>query len=286
MALKSYTSYQQQLQILEKHGCVIGNKADCIKRLAEIGYYRLSAYFAPFRNPDKSFKAGTSFEAILRVYEFDKKLRLILFSAIEDIEIFLRSSLSQMHADRHGALGYIDTHNFSNAHDHARFMGHVNAAISNNCHVTFVKHHLTKYNGQFPIWVVIHLFTFGMLSYFYSDLPTQEQKYIASNCFKLNYKDLRSWLRCCTDLRNICAHYDRLYYRIFTTIPAGFNNLPLNVRTRLWGTMLVLRELYPDADKWNMETVPELKRLFKKYKQNVNLYHLAFPKDWAKLIRK
>jgi hypothetical protein len=35
---------------------------------------------------------------------------------------------------------------------------------------------LDNYGGQFPVWVITELFTFGMLSYFYGDLPTPDQK--------------------------------------------------------------------------------------------------------------
>jgi abortive infection bacteriophage resistance protein len=82
---------------------------------------------------------------------------------------------------------------------------------------------IENYGGQFPVWVITELFTFGMLSYFYGDLPTPDQKQIAKDVFGAIPKNLVSWLRCCTDLRNICAHYGRLYFRIFTAIPA---NLP------------------------------------------------------------
>ena len=69
-------------------------------------------------------------------------------------------------------------------------------------------------------WVICELFTFGMLyATFYNDLTTADKKEFAG----AQYKEMVSWLRCCTDLRNVCAHYGRLYFRIFTAMPSGFS---------------------------------------------------------------
>nr|WP_252725414.1 Abi family protein [Acinetobacter indicus] len=61
--------------------------------MAKYGYYRLSAYWYPYRirsgnNVLDRFKPGTSFEKIVQLYEFDTELRLQIFGAIEIIETF------------------------------------------------------------------------------------------------------------------------------------------------------------------------------------------------------
>lgn len=117
-----------------------------------------------------------------------------------------------------------------------------------------------------------------MTSYFYSNLLTPDQKAIAKQ-YKVNYRVLRSWLRCLTDLRNICAHYGRLYYRIFTASPAGIQ-LSEDKKRRLWGLMLVMKEIYPDEKQWQVDFLPSLKEVFREYQEFINLNHLAFPKDW------
>lgn len=292
--LKDPTSAAEQIEILKQHGCIVADAELATRWLASVGYYRLSAYFLPFKQPSGMFCPNTSgmfcpnttFENIVLVYEFDRRLRSIIFSAVEEIEIHFRTALSEFHAAKYGALGYTDVQNFAKAHNHNVFMQKIVSAVSGNCKVPFVKHHITHYAGQFPVWVVVQIFTFGMLSYFYYGLTAQDQKSVAKSCFGVNYKTLQSWLHCCTDVRNICAHYDRLYYRVFTTIPAGFNNVPLSAKTRLWGVMLVLKELYPSADKWNSEILSPLETLFKEYACDINLYHLAFPQDWATQLKK
>lgn len=67
--------------------------------LMNIGYHRLSAYIFPFYKSPKSdleLKEGTTFEQVLTLYRFDKKLRILLFNEIEKIEVAIRSVLSNM----------------------------------------------------------------------------------------------------------------------------------------------------------------------------------------------
>ena len=132
---------------------------------------------------------------------------------------------------------------------------------------------------------IMELFTFGMLSRFYGDLKTADQKMIAQNLYNTTPKNIISWLHCCTDLRNICAHYGRLYYRIFPSVPGGLNILE-PAKRRLWGCVLALRALYPDENKWNNEVVLELEALINEYLPDISLYRMAFPSDWSKKLRK
>ena len=283
--VKKPTTIEEQINILKRHGCFVSDEAFCRQILESISYYRLSAYFLPFKTDSGMYKEGTSFHRVYRIYEFDRKLRAILFSALEEVEIYLRSRVSSFHAHKYGSIGYLDESSFSGRHDHTRFQDRIELEIKNNQKILFVKHHVDNYDGKFPLWVIFELFTFGMLSYFFTDLKTQDKKNLASKLYNTVPQNIISWLRCCTDLRNICAHYGRLYYRIFPAAPGG---LPLSnaARHRLWGAVCALRQLYPDKNKWNYEVLASLASLFEEYNGDISLYHLAFPNDWSKQLRK
>jgi hypothetical protein len=68
-------------------------------------------------------------------------------------------------------------------------------------------------------------------------------------------------------------------------MPSGFS-ISAPVKRRLWGAMLSVKALYPSAEKWNSEFMPEIEALFEEYKDDINLYHLAFPNDWAAQLKK
>lgn len=279
--VKQPASYDEQIKKLVNHGCIVSDKEKCKEALQGVGYYRLSAYFLPFRKSDGSYRTDITFEKIYRIYEFDRKLRNLIFSAIEVIEIHLRSTLSYYHAHKYGSSGYLDANNFNQKHNVEKFRNTIQKEIESNKNVLFVKHHIDRYDGQFPLWVVFELFTFGMLSYFYNDLHTADKKALMG----VHYKNAVSWLRCCTDLRNICAHYGRLYYRIFSAVPAGLQ-LKESEGRRLWGALLAVKELYPSVNQWNNGFVVSLESLLSEYIDSVSLSHMAFPEDWSAKLRK
>jgi abortive infection bacteriophage resistance protein len=284
--IKPPTTYNQQLEKLRSRGCQISDVPSCEKILSRINYYRFSAYFLPFKKADGNYLPGTNFNAVYQIYEFDRKLRNLLFAAIEEVEIYLRARFAYYHAHKYGALGYMDAVNYNNRHCHVRFEALIEAEIRNNHKVLFVRHHVNNYEGRFPVWVAVELFTFGMLSYFYGDLPASDQKLIAKTSFGTIPKNLISWLRCCTDLRNICAHYGRLYFRLFTAVPANIPGLEKTAERRLFGAVLALKALYPDIDKWNTEICPALCSLIKSYSYVIQPDHIGFPADWSSKILK
>lgn len=284
--LKPPTTYNQQVQKLRSRGCKIGDEPFCVKVLSQVNYYRFSGYFLPFRKPDGNYLPGTDFNTIYQIYEFDRHLRSLLFAVIEEIEISLRAKFAYYHALNYGPNGYMNPANYNYRHDHSTFKEKIETEIEKNKKSLFVGHHLKNYDGQFPIWVITELFTFGMLSYFYSDLPTPDQKQLARYLYNTTNMNLISWLRCCTDIRNICAHYGRLYFRIFPAIPANLSGLEKNIERRLFGVILVLKTLYPDTDKWNIETYEELKKLIASYSNVINLNHIGFPTDWESRLKK
>ncbi len=119
--LKKPTTYEEQLNILRERGIVIRDEAQCIRILESVNYYRMTAYFLPFKQPDGTYMEGTSFLRMYHLYEFDRRLRGILFSAVEDVEVFLRSQISYFHAHKYGEVGYMDPANFSPRHDAEKF---------------------------------------------------------------------------------------------------------------------------------------------------------------------
>ena len=281
--IKKATTYDQQLQILSDRGIIIDDPEKCRRILQNINYYRMTAYFLPFKISDKQYIPGTSMMRVYRIYEFDRKMRRILFSPLEEVEIYFRARLAYLHGHKYGETGYLDSQNYRPKHNHQKFIEKLNNEISSNATVPFVQHHLTKYNGVFPVWAAMELFTFGMLSFFYADLRSADQKEIAKS-FHTSPDNIRSWLICCSTLRNICAHYGRLYYSLFANIPANIADINGSNR-RLFGAIQALRALYPDSDKWNSEFIPTLDALISEYSDSINLKHIGFPVNWRTILK-
>lgn len=278
--------YEEQLEKLKKRGCIINDDKKCISILKSINYYRLSAYFLPFKLDDGNYEEGLSFERVFSIYEFDRKLHGILFNALEETEIFLRSKIAYFHAHKYGALGYMDKANFSvKAELHENFIENFKREIDKNKNILFVKHHIDKYGGEFPIWAASEMFTFGMLSKFFANMTWQDRENLSNDIYKTKIKYVGSWLRCCTDLRNICAHYGRLYFRTFSAAPSGIDNLEEKSKRKLFGAILSLKKLYPFKDKWDNETLKKLMSLVDEHKSDIDLEHIGFSYNWIEELK-
>ena len=101
-ALKSFTSYAEQLQRLRLRGLEITNDAQALNILRLLGNYRLSGYYYPLRNTNPvghpgrqdSFKPGSSFELISELTSFDKRLRMQLLYGLETVELAVRVAIA------------------------------------------------------------------------------------------------------------------------------------------------------------------------------------------------
>lgn len=283
--LKSPKTYSEQVEIIRAKGFIIDNDVDCITFLKQANYYRLSAYFLSFRKKDGTYFAGINFSRIQRIYNFDSQIRMLLFQTIEQIEFYMRTTLSYYLAHKYGTLGYLDNNTYSGKHNADKFNEKVDQCIQENRRTLVVKHHQERYGGQFPIWVIIEFFSMGMLSYCYGDLKSEDQKIIARDAFSSSPACINSWLRCITDLRNRCAHYSRLYFWTFPAIPLTPKGSSFKMDRKLFSQIMMLKYLYPDKNVWNAKFVIEIETLIKEYLPDISLKHIGFPENWEELLR-
>lgn len=284
MEVKQPISFAQQAARIQSRGFLLTDTDTCIKFLQEANYYRLSAYLLPFRLADGTYIQGIPLARIKRIYEFDSHIRALIFQAIEHIEFYLRTQLSYDSGHRYGALGYCNPANYSSRHNAEKFHQKLQDCIRSNQNSLVVRHHMQKYDGNFPIWVMIEYFSMGMLSYFYGDMKPQDQKRIAKQAFHTVPACLRSWLRCVTDLRNRCAHYSRLYFWNFTAIPKTPKSEEYSMDRSLFSQIMVLKYLYPDRDLWNRSFRVEITALIEAYLPDIDLSHIGFPDNWSALL--
>ncbi len=286
MELKKPTTFEEQVELLQKKNITVANKLSCIDFLSKTNYYRLSGYYLPFiRKDNEKCFVSLEFERIQNIYNFDAQLRNLLSSIIEKIEIYIRTQLAYFHAHTYGAEGYMDASSFNIRHNHAAYIRHVEICISENSNTFIVKHHKKKYDGHIPIWAIIDFFSMGMLSYFYRGMKNCDKAQIAANIFGVNYQTMESWLRCLTDLRNRCAHYSRLYYWIFPAIPKMPSKEKYIPTRRLFAQIYMLKLMYPDKENWNNDFVKPFAKLIKKYKSDISLNHMDFPYRWKSMLK-
>lgn len=153
-------------------------------------------------------------------------------------------------ATKYGSLGYLNEDNFcsctrnKNTSDHSMIINELNKEISRNKNTPFVAHHLDNYEGQFPIWIAVELFSFGRLSKLFSIMKDDDKKEV-SNFYEINPYYLTNWIKSLVEVRNICAHYGRLYHMSLKHTPRLFkeNRHFINKINLIFPLFLVIKGL-------------------------------------------
>lgn len=287
--LKPAMSLDGQIQHLtEHHGLIISDPQVAKDILAKVNYYRLSGYGIGLLDKyTDRYISGTTIEDIYALYQFDAELRNALSRIIECVEIRFRTAISYQLAMKYGAECYCDRNNFTpwisgvtGKDMFDAFQEHVSAAIRQQSKKPFVKHHIQIYGGHFPIWVIVEIISLGSLSTLYSLMKRSDQNEVARQ-FGTKYVYMKSWFAAFVELRNICAHYGRLY------------NMPLDSTAKLPpNTGYANSKLFTDcmALRYIMCNTPEWSDFIKRLKDaidscpEVNLSFIGFPREWKQLL--
>jgi abortive infection bacteriophage resistance protein len=274
-------TYQDQLDLLIGRNLECGDDSRALGWLKRIGYYRLSAYFIPFRNTaTDTFHNGTTLDQILNLYKFDGGLRLLTMQAIGRIEIAVRAVVTYELAHALGPFGYADPVHFDPAFDHAGLMRIIHREEQRSSE-TFVHHYRSKYRSEMylPVWMATELISFGSLSQMYANLRTKLRKEIARR-FNQPAPVFLSWLHTLTAIRNTCAHHGRLWNKELAVKPElpkawkaqGIDNRRYSIIALISQTLL--DEVSPGS-KWK----ERLKAHFDAYPA-VDFAQMHFSIDW------
>lgn len=282
--IKPPRTFAEQVQLLKQRGLILDDQFFVEQILSEANYYRLSAYLLPFKDPITGcYRPNIHFKTIYNIYEFDRKFRGLILSAIEPIEILLRTRIAYYHAHNYGPEGYMLADNFENKDYHIKFVAEFERIIEKNQKNLFVKHHIENYGGKFPLWVAVELFSFGMLSKFYANMKTEDRKSIAKE-LNTGADYLKSWLISITDLRNRCAHYMRLYFHKLVVSPKLPKGIYREYSGRVFDIIYVMKYLYLSPEKWRNEFVRPLEALLDTYQEHLQAKYIGFPDNWLKLL--
>ncbi len=193
------------------------NEFDASHFLHNISYYRLKGYWwdTQIDKATHRFEPNIYFEDIIDRYNFDRHLRLILFDAVERIEIALRTQMIYQLSMHHGPLWYQDANLFSNQIYHANNLSNLMREYQYSQEI-FISDHKKRYPQDDPeAWKILEIASMGTLSKFYKLLKHNlVSKSAIANGMGLNlHNELSSWLEAITYVRNIIAHHSRLYSR-------------------------------------------------------------------------
>jgi len=233
---RPWMDFTAQVELLKSRGMEVSDERAALSYLERIGYYRLSAYWYPFRvwtmqqhaksgqithRRTDEFMAGARFVDAVNLYLFDKKLRLIVLDALERIEVALRVDIAYLLGERN-TFAHFDANEM-----HPGFSGKLlkdgrtlhqlwcerHEQLVSRSKEDFVKHYHAKHGPQLPIWVAIEVWEFGAMSQLFAMMKVADQQRIATKYGVSDWKVFQSWLRSLSYLRNLVAHHSRLWNR-------------------------------------------------------------------------
>ena len=217
-------SIPDQIEKLEGRGLKFGDKTFAERTLSNISYYRLRAYTYPFQDNEDAahtFVKEISFEEIISLYYFDSKLRILLFSAIEKIEISFRTQIIYHFAMAHGSHWQLRPELYRNPMYFANHLDSLQKEIDRS-NETFIEHYKHKYSNpaEPPSWMSLEVATMGLLSKIFQNLKKGPEKNAITRHYGLyDVSILESWMLCISTIRNICAHHSRLWNRRLVAKP-------------------------------------------------------------------
>lgn len=230
MANKPAYTIANQIALLKERGMRFKNEATAPHFLQNISYYRLKGYWWDMQTDPKlhKFRPDTYFEDILDRYNFDRHLRLILFDAIERIEVSLRTKMIYHLSISYGSLWYLNVSLFDNVGHHQSLLIELKKEFDRSQEI-FIKDQRNRYpNQDADAWKILEVASMSTLSKFYKNLKHQlPEKAIISKEMGLNlHSELSSWLEAITYVRNIIAHHSRLWSRNMVKRPMEHVNNP------------------------------------------------------------
>lgn len=224
---KPFTTYDEQLELLCRKGLEVQDKNLAKITLKETSYFALiNGYKHPFKNSDGCYKAGTCFEDIINLYNFDASLRSWLLRHVLIIERKLKSLTSYYASEqfRDDPLFYLNRENYRDKDEQGfrdkatKLIGIIESKL-NDPKQRYLKHYQSEHNGIIPLWVIACALSFGEASILYSLCLPNIRDNVAKE-YNVSSKDLGNMCMYLTEIRNLCAHNERFYdYKSYQYIP-------------------------------------------------------------------
>lgn len=306
MVDKQFKTLEQQIDILKSKNMIIHNEEYAKSVLLRENYFFLNGYRHLFviSNSDKVFKSGTTFEEVYSLFLFDRTFRNICFKNLLIIENNFKSITSYQLSKRYGykEKEYLKPKNFTSRPDKKRQVNDLLKKMQRQIRVNGEQHSATQHYacnyGYIPLWILVKVLSFGIVSEMYSILKTEDQKAI-SEIYEMDNEKFMLYLPILANYRNLCAHEDILYENrtqkvIDNTIYHQLLDIPKQNGEYIYGkcdlfALLIIMKQLLEKDKFNSmiiemdNAILTLNYNLKTIKIDDVLHRMGFPKNWKDL---
>ena len=224
---KTFKTLDEQIEILKSKGLIIEDEVKTKEILFRENYFFISGYRHLFMKSfkDSTFIKGTTFDELYSTFQFDRNLRNIMFKHLLIIENNVKSIFSYTLSKKYGfkEKDYLNPKNFTQDKLKNRQVYDVINKMKRQIRVNGKQHaatlHYLSNYGYIPMWILVKVLSFGIISELYNILKIEDQIAIAE-IYNLDPETLSIYLALLANFRNLCAHEDILYdHRTQRVIP-------------------------------------------------------------------
>ena len=316
--MKEFKTIDEQIELLQKRNLAIDSIEEAKAFLLTQNYYNIiNGYGNYFPHDGDNYINNPNFKEISKLYTFEREIKQAIFQAIIDAETHLKSIFSYRFAElyQNKPYAYLDINCYDCADQKKRLnivqnISNLGKLISkkekfgNNS----IAHYIKKHNDV-PIWVLAGHLEFGDLKYMLINSTTSLQNSVArdlSSFIKVNIntteifppETMMSFIENINDVRNICAHNNRLLdfkcrrdSKFWNPLHSKYQINKETPRSTVYSVILSLQCFlnqveYGTLHKKLLKRITNLDNALKTITGNDILCNLGFPNDWHKNTKK
>ena len=306
MIEKQFKNLEEQIDILKHKGLIIKDEKYAKQVLLRENYFFLNGYRHLFvkSQEDKRFKEGATFEELYSLFLFDRSFRNVLFKYLLVIENNLKSIISYQLSKKYGyrERDYLKEKNFTQEPDKQAQVNDLLKKMKRQIRVNGAQHsatlHYVSNYGYIPLWILVKVLSFGIVSEMYQILKKEDQKDIAK-IYDLDSETFTIYLPILANYRNLCAHEDILYENktqkaIDDTVYHQLLKIQkideeyINGKNDLFALIIIMKQLLSTDEFKNMTL--ELDNIIQTLNYNLHtikidavLKKMGFPINWKEL---
>ena len=266
MGKKIFKTLDEQVQILRSKGLVITDEEKTKDILLRENYFFINGYRHLFMRSwkDSTYIPGTTFEELYAMFIFDRRVRNIFFKNLLIVENNIKSLISHQLSKNYGfkEKDYLNPKNFSKDPMQSRQVHDVLNKVKRQIRVngkqhSATMHYITNY-GYIPLWILVKVLSFGIVSELYNILEYKDKDAISSY-YKIDPATLSIYLTILSNYRNLCAHEDILYdHRTQKQIPDSLYHKMLCIertdgeynygKNDLFAVVIIFKQLLTDTE--------------------------------------
>ena len=307
MGKKIFKTLDEQVEILKNKGLVIDNVDYAKEILLRENYFFLNGYRHLFmKSSDNSmYIPGTKIEELSSLFLFDRKIRNIFFKNILIVENNVQSIISYQLSKKYGykEKDYLNPNNFVNNGAKRKQVSDLISKMKRQIKTNAVQHAATQHYvnnyGYIPLWVLVKVLSFGIVSELFSVLKKEDQ-YEIVDLYDLDIDVFSNYLVILSNYRNLCAHEDIMfdnrtqkyindtkYHRILNS--PMMDNEFIYGKNDLYALVIILKSLLKDNEVKDM--VNEIDKAISNLEFNLRsipidkvLDRMGFPDNYMDIV--